>query len=102
MKFSWGVSSRFWGFEPGAGCTGDGLCTLISMWRVEAETLEPRRIFLHQLDESGEIVAQADGLDVPAAHWRVGDLILQVLVVPAGSGDTLRLGVLQSVQWGAF
>jgi 4-amino-4-deoxy-L-arabinose transferase-like glycosyltransferase len=75
-----------------------GTLEVVAIWRVEQPPGDDRRIFLHLLDSSGNIVAQDDALGAPAEHWRAGDVIIQrhALVVPAGN-DILeaRLGVYE-------
>jgi 4-amino-4-deoxy-L-arabinose transferase-like glycosyltransferase len=69
-------------------------CTFLTYWQVLEAAGGPRRIFLHAVDETGEIASQDDGLGAPAAYWQAGDVILQVLEAP-DSGRELewRLGV---------
>lgn len=69
--------------------------SLLTYWRVLAPTAEPRRFFLHAVDVNGAIVAQHDGLDAPAVHWRPGDVVLQEHTLPPEAADSLalRLGV---------
>jgi hypothetical protein len=65
-------------------------------WRVEQVPSSARRIFLHLVDESGNIVAQDDALGAPAMHWQIGDLVIQrhELDLPsAGNALEIRLGV---------
>ncbi|MBK8987632.1 MAG: phospholipid carrier-dependent glycosyltransferase [Chloroflexi bacterium] len=50
---------------------------LLTAWRVAAETERPLKIFVHALDERGEIVAQWDGLDVDPSTWQPGDVLAQ-------------------------
>jgi 4-amino-4-deoxy-L-arabinose transferase-like glycosyltransferase len=62
--------------------------TLVTFWRVRdpgaLEPVDPRHyaraaaIFVHVLDETGQIVAQDDRLDAPAWNWRAGDAFAQV------------------------
>ena len=69
---------------------------LVTIWRVERARGADRRFFLHLVDESGDIVAQDDGLGAPAAHWRVGDIIIQrhAIELPATPGQfQARLGI---------
>jgi hypothetical protein len=69
---------------------------LVTIWRVEQTTGAKRRFFLHLVDGSGDIIAQDDGLGAPAAHWRVGDIIIQhhAIELPATSGHfQARLGL---------
>jgi 4-amino-4-deoxy-L-arabinose transferase-like glycosyltransferase len=74
-----------------------GTAELITYWRV----LDPARagpvvppsfttdavFFTHVQDESGQIIAQYDGLDAPSWAWRAGDLIVQIhpIAVPEGT-----------------
>jgi hypothetical protein len=37
----------------------------------------PLKIYLHLVDESGQIVAQWDGLDIAWEGWRAGDTLWQ-------------------------
>lgn len=69
---------------------------VVLIWRVEQPPGGARRIFLHLVDKSSDIVAQDDALGAPAVHWQVGDFIIQRhdLTVPAGSRPLeARLGV---------
>ncbi|MCC6904802.1 MAG: glycosyltransferase family 39 protein [Anaerolineae bacterium] len=59
------------GFTPGA------LVTMLTVWRTEAPSDVPLRIFLHLTDASGNIVAQSDVLGVPSTQWRMGDVFVQ-------------------------
>ena len=59
---------------------------LLTYWRADGPVLEPLRIFVHLVDDAGEIVGQDDGLGAPTAHWQEGDLILQVHRVPLPAG----------------
>lgn len=50
---------------------------LLTYWRVEDPPPARVKIFVHLLDESGERVAQDDGLGSPPQGWVRGDLIVQ-------------------------
>jgi len=65
-----------------------GMLKLLTAWRVIAPvdrnnlstpSLIERAIFVHLLGPGGEVVAQWDGLDVPAVGWRAGDTFFQVV-----------------------
>lgn len=58
-------------------CTPGARCTATTVWRVEQPPSGPRSVFLHLLDREGTLLAQDDGLDVPAAEWRSGDIIVK-------------------------
>ncbi len=66
---------------------------LITYWQVVATPPAARRVFVHLLDEGGEIVAQDDGLAAAATSLQPGDLIVLVHPIPLPETYTLRLGV---------
>jgi 4-amino-4-deoxy-L-arabinose transferase-like glycosyltransferase len=68
---------------------------LISYWEVLAPASGPRRLFLHAVDEGEALLAQDDGLGVPADQWQRGDLILFYHRLPPVETPpaALRLGV---------
>jgi 4-amino-4-deoxy-L-arabinose transferase-like glycosyltransferase len=73
-----------------------GSLQIVLVLRVEQPPGSSRRIFLHLVDESGEIVAQDDALGAPAQYWKAGDLIIQShsLALPAVSGGLqIRMGL---------
>lgn len=99
-----GGEIAYLGFDLLSPCSGLGAenasasstCETVSYWRVEQPGAEPRRIFLHAVDEEGSILDQDDGLGAPAEHWEPGDLILQrhtLNLSPREDVPTLRLGV---------
>ncbi|MFO7536482.1 MAG: glycosyltransferase family 39 protein, partial [Chloroflexota bacterium] len=65
-----------------------GVAHLLTIWRVvdpaQVGPLVPPAhttdvaLFVHVLDEAGEIVAQHDGLDAPSWSWQAGDWLLQL------------------------
>ena len=64
---------------------GDRL-QFVTRWIAKRPIAYPRRIFVHLVDpQTGQIMAQHDGLDSPTKFWREGDQILQVhrLPIPA-------------------
>lgn len=83
---------RFLGYETVGPCAPDGSCRLVTYWRVLAAAGGPRRVFLHAIDETGQIVAQDDRLGAPAEHWQPGDVVVQLLTLPQATAE-LRLGV---------
>jgi hypothetical protein len=84
------------GYDIVEGCAEDGPCSLATYWQVTAPADGLRRIFLHAVDDSGEIIAQDDRLGAPAEHWQTGDLIIQLLTLPETT-EELRLGVYDPV-----
>jgi hypothetical protein len=87
-----GGQLRFLGYDTPDGCAPGGRCAFVTYWQVTAPSDGPRRIFLHALDETGQIVAQDDRLGAPAGHWQPGDVIIQLLTLPGTEGQ-LQLGV---------
>lgn len=87
----------FLGYELDESCFQPDLptCEVLTYLRVQDVAGEPRRIFLHALDDQGEQVVQDDRLHAPAEFWQPGDLIVQqhTLAVPNLSRYQLRIGV---------
>jgi hypothetical protein len=52
-----------------------GILTAVTAWRLEGRS-QPVKIFVHLLDESGELAAQWDGLDAAWEGWREGDTLI--------------------------
>jgi hypothetical protein len=71
---------EFRGYELNSARPGD--LSLLTAWRVTAQPAGPRAIFVHLVDDTGQIVAQWDGLDVPVEGWRAGDYIIQMVTLP--------------------
>lgn len=55
----------------------DGRVTVLTTWRQGGEP-RPIKVYVHVLDEQGEIVAQWDGLGAAWEGWRAGDTLAQV------------------------
>jgi hypothetical protein len=72
-----------------------GTAELVTLWRVlDPEPLRPGNlsnagddlvVFMHALDETGNIVGQQDRLDAPAWDWQAGDTIAQLHRLPLPS-----------------
>jgi hypothetical protein len=92
VEADFGGQLRLLGYDTPDGCAPGGPCAFVTYWQVTAPADGPRRIFLHAVDESGEIVAQDDRLGAPSEHWQTGDLIIQLLTLPESTAE-LRLGV---------
>lgn len=76
----------------------DETLKLFTTWRVEAQLPWDLAIFVHLLDEEGQIVAQHDGLDAAAITLRPGDVILQRHLLPlpvdrSSGAHTLQAGL---------
>ncbi|MFZ0546274.1 MAG: glycosyltransferase family 39 protein [Candidatus Promineifilaceae bacterium] len=73
-----------------------GTHRLLTYWRVERPSGEPRRFFLHLVDQQGQPIVQQDTLGAPAENWQAGDLILQLhtLDIPSTTEPvSLLLGI---------
>ncbi len=55
-----------------------GSVSLLTAWRVEEETERQLKIFVHVLDDNGQIMGQWDGLDVEPTQWQPGDVFIQL------------------------
>lgn len=79
--------------SPPPPCTSapllSGVCSLSLVWRAEAETATSYHVFVHLVDESGNILAQADGVPVnwarPTTGWLPGEYVVDThaLTIPA-------------------
>ena len=87
-----GGQVRLLGYDVVEGCMVGEPCTLLTYWQTAAPNGQPRRIFLHAVDEAGQIVAQDDRLGAPAEFWQPGDLIMQLLTLTETT-EELRLGI---------
>ncbi|MAT96466.1 MAG: hypothetical protein CL608_04925 [Anaerolineaceae bacterium] len=83
--------------QPPTVLLQDDILQLTTRWRNETGPV-PLKIYVHLLDESGQIAAQWDGLDVAWEGWRAGDILWQQHAIalrpelPAGPYD-LRVGL---------
>ncbi len=81
------------------GDYSDDSCTLLTYWQVQDPPPAQVRVFVHLVDDSGEVVAQDDGLASPSESWHHGDIIVQkhVLISPLCvdpfRAGTVRLGL---------
>jgi hypothetical protein len=92
----YGDEIQFLGYDLLTTCAEeeDGSCELVTFWRIMADGEEPRHIFIHVVDEDGQIINQDDGLSTAAEHWRIGDVVLQRHSLESVFPDSrLRLGV---------
>lgn len=64
------------GYQPVA--IDAGSVSLLTAWRVDSVTERPLKIFVHALDENGQILGQWDGLDVFPTSWQPGDVFAQL------------------------
>ncbi|MFO7680023.1 MAG: phospholipid carrier-dependent glycosyltransferase [Chloroflexota bacterium] len=68
----------FLGYEDAQNDPSAHEINLITGWRVVEVTERPLKLFVHALNEQGEIVGQWDGLDVDPASWQSGDVFVQL------------------------
>jgi hypothetical protein len=71
--------------------SSDESLSILTTWRQTGATT-PVKMFIHVLDEAGEIAAQWDGLGVAWEGWRAGDTLYQIHELPLaqlGSGRYL-------------
>jgi hypothetical protein len=57
-------------------------------------------MFLHLVDQDGQVIVQDDALGAPAEHWQRDDLLIQLfsIDVPVGAEATeLRIGVYDPI-----
>jgi 4-amino-4-deoxy-L-arabinose transferase-like glycosyltransferase len=92
---SFGGELRFLGHRLDESCQDGNLlpCQVITYWEVLQPAGEPRRIFLHALDEQGELLADGDDLGAPAEFWQPGDLILQRHEIALGGASFAALQI---------
>jgi hypothetical protein len=50
---------------------------IVLFWVPDGPATDPLVSFVHLLDESGQVIGQYDGFDVPPWHWESGSLIAQ-------------------------
>jgi hypothetical protein len=55
---------------------------LVTAWQVDGTLPDDLAIFVHWLDEDGQLISQHDGLDAAPGTLRPGDVILQRHVLP--------------------
>jgi hypothetical protein len=97
VEATFGNELQLLGYDVEEPCDTNS-CTVATYWRVIQPVGDPRRLFLHVVDEAGEIVAQDDGLGAPAAYWRAGDVIIQILEVEdVPPGSQVRVGVYNPI-----
>ena len=99
-RASFGEELLFLGYDLTGPCEVGGECQLTTYWQVLSPVDEPRSIFLHLVDGSGEIITQDDALGAPPVHWREGDLLLQLLSIdipPDAKPAALNLGLYHPV-----
>ncbi|MBK7897096.1 MAG: phospholipid carrier-dependent glycosyltransferase [Anaerolineaceae bacterium] len=91
-----GETAVFLGYQAGQHGQLPYELSLITGWQVTQSTERPLKIFVHALDESGQLVGQWDGLGVDPATWQPGDVFVQLhqFAVPEGTAvHALAIGL---------
>lgn len=74
--------------------------TVLTYWRIHRAPVAPLKLFLHLIDETGQLVAQHDGLDVQTDAILPGDEIIQLHTIWLSDLATgiyaLQIGVYES------
>ncbi len=73
------------GYEVLNAATPGSELRLITIWRVLHDGPQPLSVFVHLLDEDGNLVAQHDGFDVWTASLSQGDIVAQLHLIPLGA-----------------
>jgi hypothetical protein len=73
-----GTAADFLGYDIQTPAVKPGeTLRLATLWRLN-EPLESAIMFVHIVDQDGQILAQSDRLDAPGDYWREGDLLIQL------------------------
>ncbi|MBK8899853.1 MAG: glycosyltransferase family 39 protein [Anaerolineaceae bacterium] len=80
----------------------DGSLALLGYWEVLQPPQDDVKIFVHLLDETGQLISQHDGLDVAWQWLQPGDAFAQLHVIPlpadlAAGAYALQLGLYHTV-----
>ncbi len=78
-------------------CTEDQLQIHVD-WRAPVSPLPDMSVFVHLLDASGALIAQADQFAPvygwrPLSTWQPGEIIRDVYALPRANGEIIRLGL---------
>lgn len=73
-----GETAVFLGYDDVRNGQPANEINLITGWRVAQATERPLKIFVHALDESGQLLGQWDGLDADPSAWQPGDVFVQL------------------------
>lgn len=75
--------------SPPCSLSPSSPCSLVLVWRAEAETATGYHVFVHLVDEAGNILAQSDGVPAdwsrPTTGWQPGEYVtdMHTLSLPA-------------------
>jgi len=95
-----GEELQFLGYDWTDHCLPGETCQMVTYWRVQSPVPGSRRIFLHLVDQDGQVIVQDDALGAPSEHWQPDDLLIQLLSidVPVGAKEAeLRIGVYDPI-----
>jgi hypothetical protein len=90
----------FLGYDWTDNCLPGGTCQMITYWRVQSPVPASRRMFLHLVNQAGEVIVQDDVLGAPSEHWQPDDLLIQLFSIDVPDGVEavqLRLGVYDPI-----
>ncbi|MEZ4518384.1 MAG: phospholipid carrier-dependent glycosyltransferase [Chloroflexota bacterium] len=73
--------------------SADDTIGVLTYWGVDQSTDRPIKLFVHALDDSGQILSQWDGLSVDTSSLQPGDRFMQLHVLPEPDTDLDRLVV---------
>ena len=81
------------GYLPLASESGQR--NILTHWQVLAPSEQRLKIFFHEVNAAGDIVAQWDGLGADSLSWQAGDQLLQLITLPPATIDNpgWRIGV---------
>jgi len=110
LPANFGGQVAFLGYQVLNAPAPGGELRLVTTWRIMRDSLEPINIFVHLLDEDGNLVVQHDGFDVWAASLHRGDVVAQLHSIPLGAdfphaictATSTRGGREASVQVGVY
>lgn len=85
-----GASPRLVASRMNWNASGDGSCAIELMWATDGQLGSDLKVFVHLVDESGQLLAQHDaplGGQLPASTWTVGEPVLERhgLLLPSSS-----------------
>ena len=77
----------------------DTWCETTTVWRIDQPISEPRSVFIHLLNDAGELVSQSDVRLAGASSWQTGDLLFVTHQFNAAGNTTAHVGAYHSQTW---
>ena len=74
-------------------------CTLVTFWRINTPTTEPRSAFLHATNADGTPISQSDIILPPLRHTQPGDLLIIQHTINPENTIQLRTGIYHTQTW---